>query len=102
MKKVLDRTKWSAVYMTTRARHVEAREEVKLSMLTNRTQPIGAEGRVATALVSSCAATRRGGFVVARGRVCLSSLPTYLGGESGHKLAGVINDPRVANGRNQN
>jgi hypothetical protein len=44
---------------------------------------------------------RRGGFVVARAGMCLSSLPTYPGAESGHKLAGVINDPRSANGRNQ-
>jgi hypothetical protein len=71
-------------------------------MLTNMTQPIGAERGAATALVSSCAAIRRGGFVVARGGMCLSSLPTYLGGEFGHKLAGVINDPRFLNGRNQN
>jgi hypothetical protein len=71
-------------------------------MLTNRTQPIGAQRGAATALVSPCAANRRGGFVVARGRMCPSSLPTYLGGESGHKLAGVINDPRFDNGRNQN
>jgi hypothetical protein len=70
-------------------------------MLTNRTQPIGAERGVATALVSSCAAVRRG-VVAARGGMCLSSLPTYPGGESGHKLAAIINDPRFLNGRNQN
>lgn len=70
-------------------------------MLTNRTQRIGAQGGVATAPVSSCALARRGGVVAVGGRVCLSSLPTYLGGEAGHKLAGMINDPRFANGRNQ-
>ena len=88
--------------MTTRARLDRRAAEVKLPMLTNRTQTIGAEGRVATALVSSCAPARRG-VVAAGGGMCLSSLPTYLGGESGHKLAGVINnDPRFDNGRNQN
>jgi hypothetical protein len=71
-------------------------------MLTNRTQPIGAQGRVATALASSCASARRG-VVAVGGGMCLSSLPTYLGGESGHKLAAIINnDPRFLNGRNQN
>jgi hypothetical protein len=69
-------------------------------MLTNRTQPIGAGRGAATALVSSCASVRRG--VAARGGMCLSSLPTYPGGESGHKLAGMINDPRFLNGRNRN
>ena len=70
-------------------------------MLTNRTQTIGAWGRAETALVSSCAQARRGA-VAARAGMCPSSLPTYLGGESGHKLAGVINDPRFLNGRSQN
>ena len=68
-------------------------------MLTNRTRTIGAQGRAATALASWCASASG---VVAVGGMCLSSLPTYLGGESGHKLAGVINDPRFADGRNQN
>jgi hypothetical protein len=71
-------------------------------MLTNKTRPIGAGRGAATALVASCASVRRGGYVVARGRACLSSLPTYPGGESGHKLAGMINDPRFLNGRNRN
>jgi hypothetical protein len=101
LKKVLDRTKWSAVYMTTRARRDRRAAEVKLSMLTNWTQTIGAQGRAATAPASSCAPARRGSVAVGGG-MCLSSLPTYQGGESGHKLAGIINDPRFANGRNQN
>ena len=70
-------------------------------MLTNWTQSIGAQRGAATASVSPRAAVRRG-VVAVPGGMCLSSLPTYLGVESGHKLAGMINDPRFLNGRNQN
>jgi hypothetical protein len=70
-------------------------------MLTNRTQSISTQGRAATAHASSCANARRG-VVAVGGAMCLSSLPTYLGVESGHKLAIMINDPRFANGHNQN